>query len=218
MVVSVLFVEALNLTKEFLIEELRSLVSSVGNSACTSLESTVASSWLVVSWSEIAGGRRVADSECLTSSFACIVKTSTIAEGSRFVHDQLESIKADLAIEVLETLLPDVPADLGAPVGEDGLVGPCLGDECLILAIDQSTILPSEAHGVLGVVVVIDIGESFYIAIVAIVASIAAIAVIGVFGLDSSSVVGETCEEGHHNSLGVTCGVQGLLHIVAKAS
>jgi len=121
MVVSVLFVEALDLAKEFLIEELLGLESSVGNSALLPLESTVAGLALLVQWLEVASSQ-VAESVGVTSSLACIIGGTTVTESSGLVHDQLESIIANLRVKVLETFLPDVPTCLRSPVGEDCLV------------------------------------------------------------------------------------------------
>jgi len=143
MVVSVLFVEALNLTKEFLIEELLSLESSVVNSASLSLESTVARFALLVYWLEVASGT-VAESVGVTSSLACIIGGATVTESSGLVHDQLESIIASSLVKLIHRSLPDVPSGLRAPVGEDCLVGVCLGDKCFIICIYESAIFTLE--------------------------------------------------------------------------
>ena len=109
MVVSVLFVEALNLTKEFLIEELLSLESSVVNSASLSLESTVAGFALLVYWLEVASST-VAESVGVTSSLACIIGGATVTESSGLVHDQLESIIASTPIELVHPDFQDLPS------------------------------------------------------------------------------------------------------------
>ena len=115
----------------------------MGNSAFLPLESTVASLALLVQWLEVAS-IQVAESVGVTSSLACIIGGATVAESSGLVHDQLESIIASTPIELVHPDFQDLPSGKRAPVGEDCLVGVCLGAKCFIICIYESAIFTLE--------------------------------------------------------------------------